>query len=290
MGDYMFEKGLKTLGVIVLCLFSFFYTDKVVTVVKNQDPIMIKIIEFEDIYNIKPTNALVENINIIPGINGCMVDIKKSYSNMKKIGTYNSNMIEYKEIKPDISLNNIYDKYIVKGNSNTNVLALVFKINTINHLQELLFILKEKDIKASFFIDGKDIEDNVNIIYQLINEQHELYNLGYSNNYDKDLIRWTNNVIDNISNNKSNYCLVLKENQEVLDICTENKMHTVKSNIVINYSNSFSSVKNKIEKGSIIVFDVNNNTKGELLKLIQFFKRRGFKFNLLSNHLSEEGC
>jgi hypothetical protein len=47
---------------------------------------------------------------------------------------------------------------------------------------------------------------------------------------------------------------------------------------------------NKIEKGNIIVFDVNDKTLVELSKTLLFLKSKGFKYNLLSEHLSEKGC
>ncbi|MDD2490429.1 MAG: polysaccharide deacetylase family protein [Bacilli bacterium] len=286
----MLKKVLQTIGLLLLCSFSFFYTDRVVTVVKNQDPIMIKINEYKDFYNIESVDAIINDKDIIPGINGCKVNIDKSYSNMKRIGSYNPNMIEYQEIKPELSLSKTYDKYIVKGNSNKNTVTLVFKVNNINNINEIKSILKEKKIKAAFFIDGKDIETNVNSIYPLINEGHEIYNLGYDHRYEKEMLRWTNNMIDSIANNKSNYCLVLTENQNTLDICSKEKMYTIKPDIIINYGNPFSIVRKTIEKGSIIVFDVNSITKNELIGVITFLNKKGYTFNILSNHLSEKGC
>jgi len=286
----MLKKVLQTIGLLLLCSFSFFYTDRVVTVVKNQDPIMIKINEYKDFYNIESVDAIINDKEIIPGINGCKINIDKSYSNMKRVGSYNPNMIEYQEIKPELSLSKTYDKYIIKGNSNKNKVAIIFKVNNINNLVEIRSILKEKQIKAAFFIDGKDIENNVNSIYHLINEGHEIYNLGYDNRYEKDMLRWTNNMIDSIANNKSKYCLVLTENQNTVDICSKEKMHTIKSDIIINYGSPFSIVRNKIEKGSIIVFDVNSITKNELIGVITFLNKKGYTYNILSNHLNEKGC
>jgi hypothetical protein len=290
MGEKMLKRSLQTLGLILLVIFSFYYTDRVISVVKSYDPIMIKINDFEDMYNINYINATINNNEIIPGVNGCMVDTNKSYHNMKRIGNYNPNMIEYREITPELSLRNVYDKYIVKGNKTKLEIALIIKVNNINDINSMLNILHQKQVAASFFIDGSLIENNSNMIYEMIQAGHEIYNLGYNGKYERDLLLWTNSMIDSIAKNKSNYCLTLTENQNTLDLCSRNKMHTVKPDIIINISSPFSMIRNNIEKGSLVLFDINNDTSTELLAAINFLTSKGYKFNLLIDHLSEKGC
>lgn len=270
--------------------FSFFYTDKVITVVRNQDPIMVKIQEYGSTFNQDSVDAFVEDNSVIPGINACVVDTNSSYTNMKKIGSYNSNMIEYKEIKPKLSLDNIYDKYIVKGNSQTFEVALVFKLSDSSYTADIINVLSKKGTKASFFVDGTLIESQTQSIYNLISKGHEIYNLGYDNEYDKDLMTWTNNLIENMSNNNPKYCLATSDDKKVLSTCSSNRMYTIKTDLLINYSSTFTNIKDKVDKGSIIVFDVNDKTIVELNKALLFLNSKGFTYNVLSEHLSEKGC
>jgi hypothetical protein len=286
----MLKKSFQIIGLTLLIGFSFFYTEKVAMIVRDQDPLMIKIQEYEEKFNKESVNAILLEDSIIPGINACVVDTNSSYTNMKRIGSYNANMIEYKEIKPKLSLDNIYDKYIIMGNKNNFEVALVFKINVSRYIFDILNLLSKKTIKASFFIDGKLIEKELKYIYDIINKNHEIYNLGYDGKYDKDLLVWTNNMIENMSYNMSKYCLVTTDNQKVMDVCSNNKMYTIKSDIVIDYSKTLNLVKNEIKKGSIIVFDVNDKTIDELSKVLLFLNGKGFSYNLLSDHLSEKGC
>jgi hypothetical protein len=86
------------------------------------------------------------------------------------------------------------------------------------------------------------------------------------------------------------YKCLIEDNKKVLDMCASNKMYTIKSDLVINYKNTFDTIKNRIDKGSIIVFDVNNNTIDELSKALLFLNSKGYNYNLLSDHLSEKGC
>jgi hypothetical protein len=199
-------------------------------------------------------------------------------------------LIEYREIKPKLSLDKIYDKYIVKGTKEKMEVALIFKLNDSRYIVDIINTLSKKGTKASFFIDGKLIETESQSVYNLINQGHEIYNLGYDNEYDKDLIVWTNNMIENMSYNKSKYCLVLEENKKILDMCSSNKMYTIKPNLVINYSMNFNEIKTNIEKGSFIVFDVNEKTSIELTKALLFLNSKGVTYNVLSKHLSENGC
>ena len=286
----MLKKSFQIIGLILLICFSFFYTEKVVMVVNNQDPLMIKIKEYGEVFNIESVDAITSGNSVIPGINACVVDTNESYSNMKRIGSYNENMIEYKEIKPKLSLDKTYDKYIIKGNKKGFEVALVFKVRDSSYILEIANFLHKKGIKASFFVDGKQIEEDSQNIYVLINNDNEIYNLGYDGKYNKDLLIWTNNMIENMSKNIPKYCIVSKEDEKVIDMCADNKMYTIKSSVEINYNTTFNDVKSKIEKGSIIVFDTNNKTIDELSKTILFLNSKGYNYNLLSDHLSEKGC
>ena len=49
---------IKSIGLVTLIGFGFFYTDKVMMVVKEQDEIMIKLKEIEEIFRIKNINIL----------------------------------------------------------------------------------------------------------------------------------------------------------------------------------------------------------------------------------------
>ena len=89
------KKIFSKIGLFGLVLFSFFYTHKTVTVLKENDDIMIKIKENLNDYNIYSINSVIKGDTIIPGIKGKIVNIDKSYENMKKIGIYNSNYLVY---------------------------------------------------------------------------------------------------------------------------------------------------------------------------------------------------
>ena len=110
------RKTFEVIGLISLICFSFFYTEKISTVIKENDDILKEIESVASQYKTEAINAIIDNNSIIPGINGREIDIKKSYKKMKKVNSFNSNLLVYKEIEPEISIKEVYDKYIVSGN------------------------------------------------------------------------------------------------------------------------------------------------------------------------------
>ena len=109
----MFKKFFSIVGVMGLICFSFYYTHLATVVVKNNDPIMKKIINVSKTYTQKPVNATFSNNSIIPGVSGLEVDLDKSYESMKKYGAFNEDLVVLKSVTPLVSVSNIYDKYIL---------------------------------------------------------------------------------------------------------------------------------------------------------------------------------
>ena len=77
----------KTSQVIIsisLILISFFYTNKMIDILKNNDPIMKTIKSKEESFKIDAVDAKIENSTITPGLNGSKINLNDSYDKMKK--------------------------------------------------------------------------------------------------------------------------------------------------------------------------------------------------------------
>lgn len=283
----MFKNIIKASGLMVLTLFSFFFTEKTATTVKNQDPLMMEINEIKDSYKIDAVNTINTDTNFIPGMIGCEVDVQKSYNNLKRLGSFSSNLLIYKDILPDSMLKDNYDKYIIKGNKEKNTVSLIFKVHENSDISEIIDIIDYKKVKASFFMDGKYIENNVEQVKSLIKNGHEILNLGYDKKYDEDLIVWNNNLIERINYDNPKYCYLEKEDINILNLCSRNKMHTIIPNIIVK-DNPLMEIKSKIEKGSLISFDVNDTTLKQLNLVINYINQKGYKIDIVSKHLKEE--
>ena len=234
--------------IILLFIISLIYTDNITNIAKQNDPIMKRIKEVKDNLKIESVNAEINGNNMIPGKNGCEIDVGKSYENMKKINSYNDKMLKYKDIIPEITINNTFDKYITNGNNiNRNVSIVVYIKNNIESINKI------NNIELNVFIDADIIKDGaVNI-----SNNKKIYNGGTNLNYDDTTIEWMNDVISD-NYNISNYCLNLDRNDNNLLECTRNKMHTINP-LVVN--KNMYNTKINIINGSIVYFDESNVDK-----------------------------
>lgn len=272
----------KLTGLLVLFFFSFFYTEKVINVITQQDEIMIKIKENEEKNNIPSTNAIINENTIIPGLSGKEINIDKSYKEMKKIGTYNENMLVYTKVLPEISINNNKNKYIRNGNKNFSEISLIFKINKNTDLQKLLTILDKNNTKANLFISYEYLENHINEIEK--KENIEYYNYGKNGVYNNEILLIANNIISRKSN-PANICLSETTTSNTLNICSENEQFTIYPEII---NGTLNTIKSKINNGSIISFDVTNQTINELPFIINYINNKGYTISLLSELISEE--
>ena len=280
------KKYISYLGVLILACFSFYYTDKATDIVKRNDPIMKSIMKNSDNYFTKPVNAVVTNDEIMPGINGLKVDIDKSYSKMKKTNTYDELMFVYKEVKPDISFINEYDKYIISGNKSISNISLVFKVKDYSYLEKLDSILTDKNIPATLFIDGLILENYIDNISNIISNEIELENLGYDGEYNKEKFIWTNNLIASLTRKDPLFCYTDYKASDVIDLCSKYNMYTIKPTISIsNYP--FLTVKRNLTNGVIISFNLNDEVLKELPSIISYIKQKGYNIVTLSNLINE---
>ena len=94
-------------------------------ILNNRDPLMIKLNDIKDSYEVLPVNAIINNDTIIPGIKGIEVDIDKSYEEMKLGGIFREEALVYRDIMPSNSLVNNMDKYIIRGSNKKNVALVI---------------------------------------------------------------------------------------------------------------------------------------------------------------------
>ena len=278
------KKAFQIIGLFTIICFSFFITEQTVTVVKEQDPIMIELESIKNKYYQAPINAIIKGNTIIPVISGKEIDIDKSYSNIKKVGYFDIKLLKYKKVKPSISLVYNPDKYIIQGNPIRNQVSLLFILDTNDKVEQLNTIIK--DTKVNYFITADYLNNNLKTIKKLSTNK-EIYNYGYSGNYTESLLLFANNLINHNANNKSIYCLTKEENENTLKTCNIVTNYVIKPNIITQKS-PYNEIKNNLTSGSIILLDVNSQSLKELPSIINFINSKGYKIVTLSTLLSEE--
>lgn len=264
------NKVFKGIGLFGLVLFSFFYTNKTAMVIKEQDSIMIEIKKEQNKYEKKVIESLINGDTIIPGINGLKVNINKSYDNMKKIGIYNSNYLVYDIIKPKDSLKNNKDKYIISGNDKNKNVSILFIVNDIDNMDEIVKILEKENIKSDFFVTNDFINKNKYLINKL---KSKGFNINYYGDYKSSDFVVNNTIIKNNLKQKNVYCYLESKNKEYLDICYLNKNYTIIPSIIIKNS-MYNKVKKNIKNGSLISIYTNNIS--ELSLTIKYIKSKGY--------------
>ena len=272
--------NMKKLLIIILLLFSFFYTNKSISIIRNQDPLMKEIIKNKNKFEIKSVNAIVKENTIIPGKQGKEVDLEKTYTKMKQYGTYNEALTVFKETKPTISIEDNYDKLITSGNKENKNIALIFKVEKNTNLDKLLSILNYYNVQTTFFIDGLYIENNN--LNNLSNHQIEL--LSYNNTIDEVTFSSALSYLSYKTNKTPKYCL--EDNNNIIKICKKLNLHTVSPTLIIK-KDPYKEIKNNLKNSSIILIPINNYIYNNLSTSILYIKSKGYKFLTLSELLSE---
>lgn len=268
-------KNIKYLGLFLLIVFTFIYTDKVISVINNNDDIMLEIKEQAKYYKIDPIDAIIVDDTVIPGINGKEVDIIKSYYNMKNSKIYNPEALKYRTIYPKNSLKNNFNKFIIQGNNKKKNVSIVYILN--NNMGDMLNRISSKYV-INIFIDYNYLENNINELSKLNN--YEIYNYGDNGYYNQENILLGNNIINNKAQNKSIYCLCIDKNIDTLNSCYGNKLGTITPTI----NGGYLDVKANIQNGSIILI----NNLSELSNISNYIINKGYNIVGLSKLLSED--
>lgn len=255
-------------SLLVLVLFSFFYTDRVMNFINKKDPLMNKIDLLKDKYEVLPVNAVLDSNTIIPGVKGKSVDLDKSYENMKVSGIFREDYLVYNDILPSEMLSNNMDKYIIGGNTSSNRVSLLVITNYNN-------IDKINNNNITIFLNHKDV--SINNIKKI--NKNSIYTYGNNGIYSEEILDNDNTIINRVSKNKSIYCLSMGKNNDTLSICNKKKMYVVIPSIVGDYLD----IKNNLTNGSIILLNDMNN----LDIIVKYINSKGYMIVPLEELLTE---
>lgn len=275
------KKKIEYILMLILFALSLIYTNSATNIIKKEDPIMKSIMKNKNAYKIESVNAKIENDTITPGVNGCEVDINKSYQNMKKINEYTDKMLKYKDLIPEITISNVYNKYITNGNDTKREVSII--VNIDEKIDEVVTMANDNKIKINMFIDSEILKNGP---IKIEKTYIHIYNGGVNNNYDDITIEWMNDIIED-NYNESKYCINKNKNDNNLMICARNKMHTINPNLIVTHSNLY-NIKSLITNGSIIYFDKNNINN--IKSISNYILSKGYKIVFLDELLNEKAC
>lgn len=273
------KKLFKIFGIITFLCFSFFYTDRVMNVISDKDPLKQEIINLSNNYKLSSNEAIVSGDTIIPGSNGREVNIDKSYKKMRTGNVFNDKLLVFNVIYPEYKLKDNMDKYIINGNINKKEVSIVFIINNDNNLDKIISILDNKKVVSNLFIEYNYLFNNINKIKKYNN--HNIY--SYSDKYTYDTLVIANNIITRTMNNKPVYCLSKTKNKDNINVCSYSNMYT----IIPSINGGYNDIKSNLSNGNIILLDTSINTVNELNLIINFINSKGYDIVGLDKLLSE---
>lgn len=263
---------LKVIGILILTAFTFFYTDKVSKIIRNNDPIMNRIDNIKDTLTVSKIDPIIYDDEYITGINGCIVNREESYNKMKSNGSFNEDLIVMKEDKIDDE----YNKYIIGGPKQNRKVSIILT----NYNQRINDFIKENNIEVNYFIDGSNIKKDIGKLLEL---QGRIYYYGRNKKYTDKYILYDNSLIKSNFDNESNYCLVTEKDINSLKICSKYKMKTIKTTEI--NENILNYIKENLSNGSIYL--INSNNYEDIKYSLNYILSKGYKIAYLDELLDK---
>jgi probable sporulation protein (polysaccharide deacetylase family) len=256
--------------------------------------------------NIKPINARVDKVwKTIPGYNGRIVDINATFQKSLKQKDKKISWV-YREITPDKNLDDLGANPIYRGNEQKKMVALMVNVAWgSEYLERILYIFKQENVKATFFLDGSWLAANSFLAKKIIQEGHEIGNHGYSHplmtRITRDRIyqeiKKTQDLIHKILNVNSRYFAPPAGDfdQRVVDIALRLKMKTILWTLdTVDWKKSslpkimIKKVEKNSNPGTLILMHPTDRTVEALPQIIDSIKKKGMRLGTVSDVLSSK--
>ncbi|MEC1520844.1 polysaccharide deacetylase family protein [Neobacillus niacini] len=277
-----------------------------VTAVKQENPLYQSIIKKASTYEIPPSNAKIDRVwKAIPGYNGLTVDIEASYKNMKKSGIFDEKKLVYKQTQPSVHLKDLSPSPIYRGHPDKPMVSFIINVAWGNeYLPEMLAVLKQHQVRASFFLEGRWVKNNPDLAKMIVSAGHEVGNHSYTHPDMKritaaetreQLVK-TNEVIEAATGNKSSWFAPPSGSyrDETVKIASELNMKTVMWTVdTIDWQKPtpdqlINRVISKIDNGFMVLMHPTASTAKSLDRLISLIEDKGLKIGTVSDLMSEE--
>ncbi|MFC4598992.1 polysaccharide deacetylase family protein [Cohnella hongkongensis] len=256
-----------------------------------------------------PINAVIDRVwKAIPGYDGRVVDIKATYLKAKLLGSTASSGDSfpwvYKTVKPKVSLQDLPVQPIYRGNAAKPAVGLMINVAWGDeYLPAILDVLKEQNVKATFFFDGTWLSKNRETARKIIEQGHEASNHAYTHpdmsklgaERQRQEIGRTEQLLKQLGVNNvwfappSGYY-----NENTIKVAAEYGLRTVLWTLdTIDWqkpdpSSVVLKVSRKVGPGALILMHPTSTTAGALEGMIAAIKTRGYFPGTVSETLSPE--
>ncbi|MFY9114468.1 MAG: polysaccharide deacetylase family protein [Dethiobacteria bacterium] len=254
----------------------------------------------------QPVDAEIDPTNkrIIPEVSGMRIDIDATVNKIMDAQANERVLPVYRQIPARIKWEDYPSLPAYQGNPHEKCVSLMINVAWgEEYLPDLLSVLKDENVKATFFITGKWADKNQEWIQKIAADGHELGNHGYSDagvmtELDNDKIEEslldTNELLYDATGKETKYFTPHKGeyNDLVLEIVARNSMRTVLWSLdTVDWRDPGiekmeSSIKDNIKGGDIILMHPTKDIPELLTIIIPFIKEQGLHIVTVDEHLS----
>lgn len=251
-------------------------------------------------------NARVDPIwKAIPGYDGRVVD--EALTLQKTMKSKKEEIIwVYRQVKPTVQLQHLGPVPIYRGNPKKPAAALMVNVAWgTEHLPSMLKILKQENVKATFFLDGSWLKKHPKEAKAITRDGHEIGNHAFSHplmsrisqeRIDQEIGK-TEKLIEEILQTKSRWFAppAGDYNEQVVKHAYKYQMNTVLWTVdTVDWKKSstpkwmIDRVQSQLENGSLLLTHPTDRTVEALPEMIRIGKRKGIKWGTVSEVLSSK--
>jgi len=250
---------LKYVGLLVLIVFSFYYTDKISMMIIYESDLMQEIISKKDEKETAFVNAIITGNYITPGLNGLKINELDSYYQMKKDYKYISSKLVYDEVEPETTIEKNKNFVINQANKSKKAVSII-----VDNNREILKYAKENPLKINCLITYDEFDKNSSL------EQI---------NIDKDIEKL--DILLNKYKLNTNICIINKQNK---DDCLEKQKYLVEETY---YIDNISIASYQVNSGDILLIS-NDLSLANFKILLKKISYRDLDIVYLSKLISEK--
>lgn len=276
------RKLVEILSISLLFCFSFLVTEKTMSVVKEEDEIMIMIKKEHSKYNQNSIDATIDKKTIRPGISGHKVNINKSYKAMREYGKYNEDLYVYDYIKPKISIDNNKDKIIIGGNKKYRKVTIIISLDDNSNIDNMISILNNNKTKINFFVTDNWLLENNNLAISLMKQDY-VFGISKLMNYHSNKVKWMDALIKRVGKQSNGYFLY--KSKKDIEYAYKLNDYTIKPIYISN--NYLLNIQDNISNGNIYLFNYSKTLEDEIPSIIRYINSKGYDIVTLNDVLKE---
>lgn len=257
--------------------------------------------------NQEPLDARIDSVwKAIPGYNGLVVDEKATFHQTWSQKDRTRIRWVLKEQPPRVSLDQIRGEPIYRGNERKKAAALMINVAWgTEHLSGILSVLKEKQVKATFFLDGSWLKKHPAMARQIVAQGHEIGNHAYSHplmsqissdRMEKEIGKTEALIAQYLRRHSRWFAPPAGDmNRKVIEVAEKHRMKTVLWTVdTIDWRKSstpekiIDRVRKGVGNGSLILAHPTDRTLQALPTMIESIRKKGLQLLTVSEVLSSK--